>query len=277
MTLIDDRGRLLGKANLIDVVVGLVVLLLIPLSYGAYRLFRTPLPEILAIVPTTIQQAPHQRVRVEGRNLRPYLMVLLGSTRTESFMVETPWAGEVVLPEVAPGVYDLVFYDAAKEVARQPRAVTVVPRNPDVGSSVEDVTIRFFVWPEALSLLKVGDREIPAGLRGALGSQSATPAELISFRPSGKLTATALVDGGHLDVKSSQEPDVSAVHYDVPLRVREVEAVVRIAVVERLDGRSHNTQFVKLGAQFSFETTSYVMHGVITGVRPAPPVPAVSR
>ena len=44
MALIDEQGRLFGKVNLIDALVALVALLLIPLAYGAFLLFRAPVP-----------------------------------------------------------------------------------------------------------------------------------------------------------------------------------------------------------------------------------------
>jgi hypothetical protein len=51
MTLVDNRGRILGRYNLIDLALVCVVLGLIPLGYGAYLLFRTPLPSLTAVEP----------------------------------------------------------------------------------------------------------------------------------------------------------------------------------------------------------------------------------
>ena len=73
MALIDDRGRLFGRINLIDVAAALVILLLIPLGYGAYQLFRTPPPEILSIEPGTLAQGSDLSVTLEGRYLQPFL------------------------------------------------------------------------------------------------------------------------------------------------------------------------------------------------------------
>ena len=46
MAIVDDRGRLGGKVNLIDAVVAFLILILIPVAFGAYLLFRTPQPTL---------------------------------------------------------------------------------------------------------------------------------------------------------------------------------------------------------------------------------------
>ena len=46
MAILDERGRLFGKINLIDLALILLVVVTIPLGYAAYLLFRTPPPRI---------------------------------------------------------------------------------------------------------------------------------------------------------------------------------------------------------------------------------------
>ena len=46
MTLIDERGRIGGRFNLVDAAAAFVLLLLVPLALGAYLLFRTPTPTL---------------------------------------------------------------------------------------------------------------------------------------------------------------------------------------------------------------------------------------
>src|SRR2546425_1197688 len=94
MPLVDQRGRLFGKINLIDAGVGALVFLLIPLAYAASLLFRTPIPAITAITPTRLQSGKNVRLRVQGENLRPYLKVTLG-TKAATFLAESPSAGEI--------------------------------------------------------------------------------------------------------------------------------------------------------------------------------------
>ena len=125
MALIDDRGRLFGRINLIDIAAALVILLLIPLGYGAYQLFRTPPPEILTIEPGTLTQGSDLSVTLEGRYLQPFLRAVVGYLEAE-LLVQTPTRAEIKLPELlGPGSHDLVLYDVAREVARHPAAVTI--------------------------------------------------------------------------------------------------------------------------------------------------------
>ena len=124
MPLVDERGRLFGKINLIDAGVGVLVFLLIPLGYAAYRLFRTPVPTITTITPIGLVSGENVRLRVQGENLRPYLRVTLGA-RAATFLVESPTAGEVQVNNLLPGTYDLVFYDVSQEVTRARDALTI--------------------------------------------------------------------------------------------------------------------------------------------------------
>ena len=117
MTFVDDRGRLFGKVNLIDAGVGILVLLLIPLGYAAYALFRTPVPIITTVARVPVPGGKGYRLRVLGEDFRPYLKVALGS-QSATFLVESPNAGEVRVPELEPGTYDLVLYDEAQELTR---------------------------------------------------------------------------------------------------------------------------------------------------------------
>ena len=62
MPLIDDEGRIFGKFNLIDVIIGALLIGAIPISYGAFVLFRTPDPSILSIEPTQVTAGSPGRV-----------------------------------------------------------------------------------------------------------------------------------------------------------------------------------------------------------------------
>jgi hypothetical protein len=70
MPLIDDRGRVFGKINLIDLALLVFALLLVPLGYGAYLLFRTPPPQLLGVSPNPLPFAKgEQRVVLKGEHL----------------------------------------------------------------------------------------------------------------------------------------------------------------------------------------------------------------
>ena len=47
MSIIDERGRLFGRLNLVDAAVGALLLALMPAAYGAYLLFKEPVPKLM--------------------------------------------------------------------------------------------------------------------------------------------------------------------------------------------------------------------------------------
>src|SRR6266496_445842 len=59
MSIVDDRGRIAGRINLVDAIVALVILGLIPVGYGAYLLFRNPTPKLFGVSPAKLYQGPN--------------------------------------------------------------------------------------------------------------------------------------------------------------------------------------------------------------------------
>ena len=115
-----------GRVNLVDALVTGLVVVLFPLAYAGYVLFRTPPPRLQSIEPTTIRSAPDQRIHVRGQNFRPYLRITFDTKKARSFLLADFSSAEVGVPELAPGRYDVALYDEAKELARLPGALTVV-------------------------------------------------------------------------------------------------------------------------------------------------------
>ncbi len=126
MGIVDDRGRLWGRFNLLDAVVALLILGLVPLGYGAYALFRTPPPRLTAIEPATLTAGPNLRVMIRGEKLRPYLRVTFGTTQGMNFLFMDNTRALVELNPMPPGVYDVVLYDFGQERMRLPNALTIV-------------------------------------------------------------------------------------------------------------------------------------------------------
>src|SRR4051812_44313456 len=115
MPVIDERGRLFGRINLIDALVIAAGGVLLPGPDGAYVLFRTPSPTITSVEPSTLTQAPVLSIVVHGTNMRPYLRARVGTTFTP-FLIEAPGVAEVKLPaNLPPGTYDLVLFDEAQQ------------------------------------------------------------------------------------------------------------------------------------------------------------------
>ena len=125
MALVDDRGRLFGRFNLVDAVVAVFVIGLIPLLYGAAALFWTPLPVLSAVEPAAIARQPGMRIRVKGENLRPYLRVSFGDIQGVDFLFRSTREAEVNLQDMPPGTYDVILYDAAQERARLKNGLTI--------------------------------------------------------------------------------------------------------------------------------------------------------
>lgn len=157
MTLVDNRGRILGRFNLIDLALAVVVLGLIPLGYGAYLLFRTPLPSLTAVEPATRQFENEFRVTVTGQNLRPYMRVSLNDMQGRSFLFKSASSAEVVFGDIPPGTYDVVLYDNSQERDRLPKSFTLTPAalppaQLDLAGFLTGVT------PEQVAEIKAGSR-----------------------------------------------------------------------------------------------------------------------
>jgi hypothetical protein len=127
MTLIDDRGRVFGKVNLIDALVGVFILALIPLAYGAFVLFRVPAPTITSITPAQVLEHGKSSVQVAGEHLRPFLLARVGPLDSLGFFVQSPTLAEIKLPDLPAGTYDIALYDQGQELIRRPGALTILP------------------------------------------------------------------------------------------------------------------------------------------------------
>ena len=120
MTLIDDRGRLFGRFNLVDAAIGTVVLILIPIAYGTFLLFRSPAPQVASVTRVPITREERRlaggsrlsaKLKVRGSGLRPMLRASIDDTPSLGFVFENPNSADVLVGEVAPGTHDLVIYD----------------------------------------------------------------------------------------------------------------------------------------------------------------------
>jgi hypothetical protein len=130
MTMIDDRGRIASRFNIVDVAAAVIVLVLIPAAYGSYLLFRNPPPKLTGISPNRLYPGNQLKVEITGRDLRPFMRVSFNNVQGGSFSISSPSLALVDLPDLAPGVYDIVLYDYAREVDRLKQAFTIMPRPP---------------------------------------------------------------------------------------------------------------------------------------------------
>ena len=156
MTLIDERGRVGGRFNLVDAAAAFVLLLLVPLALGAYLLFRTPTPTLTRVVPAALIEGSDQRLEIDGANFRPFMRVSFDTIPAKSFLLGSTKYALVDVPDLKPGTYDVVLYDYMQEVARLPKGVTVAPMATDVEL---EITGAFKAPPEAfVAQVKAGDK-----------------------------------------------------------------------------------------------------------------------
>jgi hypothetical protein len=127
MAMIDERGRLFGRVNVVDAIVAVLVLALIPLGYASYLLFRTPFPVLTRVEPTTLTYGTNMRIKVHGENFKPYLRVSLGIHQGRNFLFHNSTEAGVELFDVPPGVYDVILFDQAQERGRLKNAITIAP------------------------------------------------------------------------------------------------------------------------------------------------------
>lgn len=231
MAVIDDRGRLFGRLNLVDAAVALLALVVVAFAALGYALFRLPNPPVVSsISPNRIPANEEHSLQLKGQHFIPYLRVYLGRTDeadfvkrpTEQekqdaftlmnatrvqFLLETPTLAEIKVPALGTGSYDLHFYDETGHVAVKVAAFEVVPQESS--------------GPGTATLIVTGEF-------GAL-----TPADANEVRVGDRVTSGDLTWGDVLSVEPTQ-PDVapiSVLDRVIPTPVRDllqVPAKVRV-------------------------------------------------
>lgn len=254
MSIVDDRGRLFGRFNLLDVGVGLAILVLVPMGYLAFRVFRTPSPVIKTVTPSTLAIDSPRRIRLTGEHFRPYLGAFVArtdepysvvnrrpDTQQATFLIETPTLVELALPPVSPGTYDIHLYDEAQEVATRTAAFTIGPPQ----TAVIRALVAFVVPAEMVSAIKEGDRD----RWEQNGVMMLTPSQ------------SAVVGA----VRATGEPAPLI----APATGTVLRATVSIPATQlALGGWEYKSQRVRAGETLIFETTTYRITGVILRAEP---------
>jgi len=127
MAMIDSQGKLFGRFNLVDALLLLLLVVALPLAYAARVLFRDPPATLSQISPGAVNQGIDGLIELTGQHFRPYMRVSFGTAQAASFQFYGPTQAFVPVPAALErGVYDVVLYDHAREVARLPQALTVI-------------------------------------------------------------------------------------------------------------------------------------------------------
>ena len=97
MRAIDDRGRLFGRVNMVDAAIGAFVLVLIPLAYGTFLLFRSPAPSVASVTRVPISTEERRlaggsrlsaKLKVRGSGFRPMLRASIDQAPALGFVFE---------------------------------------------------------------------------------------------------------------------------------------------------------------------------------------------
>lgn len=256
MALIDARGRVFGRFNIIDLLIAAVVLGAIPLVYGAFVLFRVPLPVITSITPQRITEYEATTIRISGSNFRPFMGAYIGGTVSRGFLLQSSMEAEIKVPPMPPGTYDLALFDDADELLRKPAAVIVGPPVPR--SAV--VHVRFVAPPGVVDQFKAGDVDVEGeSVRGATVLTNDARAVLSSIDAERHPVSAVQVigNGANRSVQLPPEPMVTVI------------GTVRVPVVSMPTGFSYKDRAVKVGAPFWFESRTGQMVGSILDVQVA--------
>jgi hypothetical protein len=135
MSVIDSSGRVFGRINLIDGALLAFLLLLIPIGYATFLLFRPSKPTIERVVRVDPTTEEHRvggdqlmaKLKVSGSGFNPMLRARVGGAEAIAFVFENPNSADVLVGRLPPGQHDLVLYDGVQEVARARSAVEIVP------------------------------------------------------------------------------------------------------------------------------------------------------
>lgn len=154
------------RLNAFDAAVAGFVVVLIPIAYGTFLLFRAPKPVVTSVNRVEITKEERRvggpnlvaKLKIKGSGLRPMLRASIDDRPAIGFVFENPNSADLLVGATPPGAHDLVLYDGAQEVARAPKAVVI---DPAVLPHPALVRVRFSGPPEVVALVKAGDRDTP--------------------------------------------------------------------------------------------------------------------
>jgi hypothetical protein len=134
MSVLDERGRLFGRINVVDAALAAFVIVLLPLAYGTYLLFQPARPQIISVAPSPITVAELRigngsslaaKFKIQGTGLTPLLRARVGDSDALGLVFESPTSADVLVGPVPPGKHDLILLDGVHEVARANGAIDI--------------------------------------------------------------------------------------------------------------------------------------------------------
>ncbi len=238
MALIDERGRLFGRVNLIDAGVGLLVVLMGAGVFVGYRLLRLPVAPVVARVEPATQMGggSNMRLSLRGQNFLPFMRVFVQRAGESAkvmtkldpnasgldqftlvnytqgrFFAESPQVGEVWLPDkLGAGAYDLVFFNETQLIAVKTSAFTLTdpPPPPPPPPSAPEASIR--AYGAFIAVDRANPPRIALGTR--LPTGSAEPwAEVLEVQAPRPETALVRTPSGDFPAEVNQRMQVPVV------------------------------------------------------------------
>lgn len=193
--MIDSDGRLFGRFNLVDAGAILFALMLIPVGYATFLLFRPSRPVIDSVTRVEVTKEERRvaggslltaKLKVKGSGFNPLLRARIGESEAMGFVFENPNSADVLVGLVPPGKHDLVLYDGVQEVARARGSVEI--------QATASPSVRLYGWltnlapgeaaalqpgfasepqaPGAFQIIAIGDAQ-PARSRITKGARAA--------------------------------------------------------------------------------------------------------
>lgn len=170
--LLDRDGRVGGRVNLFDAALVLFAVILVPVAYAAFLLFRTPTPRITSVEPAQLSYVEDRaaggtelsgKLKVRGTGLRPILRAVIGGQPAVAFIFENPSSADVLFGNLPVGAHDLVLFDGVQEVARAGRAVVIPAKVKPASARVRVVGHLLDMDEGAARSLQVGATYPPHG------------------------------------------------------------------------------------------------------------------
>jgi hypothetical protein len=157
---------------LFDAAVAGFVIVLIPIAYGTWLLFRAPRPTVASVKRVDITREERRiggpnlvaKMKIQGSGLRPMLRAAIDDTPAMGFVFENPNSADLLVGAIPPGSHDLILYDGVQEVARALKAVSI---DPPVARSAT-LRVRLDSPAEVTRMVNVGDRDWTPSPNGAV-------------------------------------------------------------------------------------------------------------
>ena len=272
----DSRGRSAGRRlHWLDAsAVGLVVLALAATAVG-YVSMRGARATIDALDPPVVQPGAAARLRLRGRDLRPFLQAYIVKAG-ERFVLNDPLGfrtfqpatlffvgdteAEIECPELAPGSYDIYLFDLGRQVAMRSDALRADV--PPGRRATLTATVRFYVPAELGPLLRAGDRDRQEPQRTNAQSIGDAVIRTVAPRP---------------DQVETFDMRITAPREYVGPRImnRVVDATLTVPVVQDGSGVwTYKGEPMRAGDDFTLGTDRYVVRGLTLDVSDRTPAPS---